>query len=251
MTFLEYCCERLMGPPTGLSGGRSVWPCPECDDRTAFGTLPHKPEYKDRVMCHRCGFRGDEADLIRFFNPREGWPQRRAKLADWFAAWNAGHVPEPVGNSHRGPGSTEPAHVCIRCKMRDSAYDPREDEFEPEADAAIADLIAYMREEEAPAEHRTTAMIELLKLVELSLRICAKHNLHPVAFAGRCGEVARVREMDAEHLASCTDPDCDYRCCRLRRGWTEEEIQADIERMLREHSERLKARRWNGRAARA
>ena len=85
------------------------WPCPECDDRTAFGTLPHKAGCKDRVMCHRCGFRGDEADLIRFFNPRESWPQRRAKLADWFAAWNAGHVPEPVGISHRGMGSTEPA----------------------------------------------------------------------------------------------------------------------------------------------
>lgn len=232
MTFIEYCCERLMGPPLRHTGSRSIWPCPECDDRTAFGTLPHKPEYKDRARCHRCGFRGDEADLIRFFNPREGWTQRRAKLADWFAAWNAGHVPEPVGIFHRGLESTEPSHVCVSCKMRDSDYDPAKDEFEPEADAAIKDLLAYLKN---PPSHR--ALMELLQLCKKTLRICAEHGLHPLALAGRCAGEVWFRKSDAKHMTECDDPDCDYRCCRLTRGWTEEEIAADIEAGKKERAE--------------
>ena len=100
----------------------------------------------------------------------------------------------------------------------------RLDEFEPEADAAIRALLDYIGK--APSQ---VALIELLQLCERTLRICAEHGLHPAAFAGRCGGEAWFRGLDAQHLAECDDLDCDYRCCRLARGWAEEEIAADVE----------------------
>jgi hypothetical protein len=90
MTWLEHVCEQLMGPPIARSGDRSIWPCPECGDQTAFSTLPPKHPYKDRVYCHRCDFGGDEADIVKFFHPEEGGPKRREMIAAWRRDYNQG-----------------------------------------------------------------------------------------------------------------------------------------------------------------
>lgn len=44
---------------------------------------------------------------------------------------------------------------------------------------------------------------------------------------------------NAEHMAECADPDCDWYCCRLARGWTWEQIHADT---ARAQEEALRAR---------
>jgi hypothetical protein len=110
-TFLQVVALRLMGPPAS-AGGRWTWPCPACDDRTAFSAMPDKPPHKDRVICHRCGFRGDEADLMLFFHPGEKWPARRARLDEWRAGFDAlpadgrrGAAPGPRTFSPPGAGT--------------------------------------------------------------------------------------------------------------------------------------------------
>jgi len=104
--------------------------------------------------------------------------------------------------------------------------------FNDESNDAIRALLDYIGK---PPSDR--ALIELLKLSERVLRICAENNLHPLALAGRYAGEVWFRESEIEHMAECDDPDCDCRCCRLARGWTEEEIEADIEAGKREREE--------------
>ncbi len=235
MTFLEYCCERLIGPPAWRSGGRSVWHCPRHEDNhPSFNTRPPRDGCKDRFQCWSCGWWGDEHDLLIELRPELRYPERCRLLAAWRMAFEREQPrqPEPVGIFHRGLGGTEPVRVCISCKMRDSDYDPGPDEFSDESNDAIRALLDYIGK---PPSNR--ALIELLKLSERVLRICAEHNLHPLALAGRCAGEVWFRESEIEHMAECDDPDCDCRCCRLARGWTEEEIAADIEAGQRERAE--------------
>lgn len=104
MTFLEFVCERLMGAPTYRSGGRSVWPCPDCGDTTAFSTLPPKEGFKDRVYCHRCQFRGDALDVLKHFG--HSWPQRLDTLGEWQREYDqllaTAAIPSRGGRTTRG-----------------------------------------------------------------------------------------------------------------------------------------------------
>lgn len=72
MTRLEFILTHYLGPAkgTGSEPGVSYWFCPKCGHDT-FHTLPHKPPLKDRAKCHNsaCGFRGDDADMIKYFQP--------------------------------------------------------------------------------------------------------------------------------------------------------------------------------------
>jgi hypothetical protein len=85
-TFLQYVAERLLGPPDRRSTiyGESYWCCPfHNDTHPSFHTMSHKPEFKDRWVCFGCGMRGDEADLMAWLMPGEGWNRRRARLMEW------------------------------------------------------------------------------------------------------------------------------------------------------------------------
>lgn len=215
VTFLEFVCEKLMGAPARCRGnGESGWPCPRCDHHS-FHTRPHLPDEKDRVKCFRCDLWGDEYDILRQCRPQLFYPQQQALLAAWrkeFAARensSAGTIP------FRGAGS-KPAIV-----MRVYDRHPSEDEFSAEADAAIGELLTFI----AACGIRLSAAVALC---EKALSVCAGHVLHPQGLAGRCGFVRWVHETDTAHMAACTDADCEWRCCRLARGWTEEEINADL-----------------------
>ena len=86
MTFLEYICERLMGPPAFRSGGSSYWCCPAHDDSDpSFCTRPHKEGYKDRFTCWGCGAWGDAHDLLLLVHPEENrnYQDRLDRLARW------------------------------------------------------------------------------------------------------------------------------------------------------------------------
>jgi predicted RNA-binding Zn-ribbon protein involved in translation (DUF1610 family) len=71
MTFLEFVCEKLMGPPTSSRGdGQSTWNCPNCGHESKFHTRPHDPRKgKDKFSCWSCGYWGDQRDLVHHFNP--------------------------------------------------------------------------------------------------------------------------------------------------------------------------------------
>src|SRR4051812_32597009 len=85
-TFLEYVCERLLGPPARRTGtyGESYWLCPfHNDSNPSFHTMPDKSHLKHRWMCFGCGMRGDAADLMKERIPGEDWPTRKRRLDQW------------------------------------------------------------------------------------------------------------------------------------------------------------------------
>src|SRR5579871_2173835 len=79
MTFLEFVCRELLGPPEGRDGDSPTWPCPECDHRS-FHVRPPHPRHKDRFGCYRCDFWGDAADLLKYLFPEDDYGQRLERL---------------------------------------------------------------------------------------------------------------------------------------------------------------------------
>ena len=232
MTFLEYCCEQLLGPAVTCNGERSTWHCPRHEDnRPSFSTrLPH-PRYRDRFQCWSCGWWGDEHDLLIELRPELSYPDRCRLLADWRIKFER----QPrLASSFSSRGSGTIATDVYK-------HDPRDDEFSEEADKAIEQLLEYIAD--PPSDK---ALWEMLKLAQRTLEICAEFGLHPLGLAGRCHFEVWTRKMTAEHMAECNDPNCEWYCCRLARGWTEKAIDAANERWKKKR-DRAKAGRVRGR----
>jgi hypothetical protein len=92
MTFFEFVCHELLGPPSRSPGdGESYWECPRCCS-PKFHTKPHRPPFKDRFKCFRCDFWGDAADLILLRYPEDDYDARVAclhQLHQQHEAWEA------------------------------------------------------------------------------------------------------------------------------------------------------------------
>jgi hypothetical protein len=244
MTFLQYVCEKLLGPPAhhGGSHGDSYWCCPfHNDTKPSFHTLPHKAEYPDYWKCLGCDHWGDELQLLRELRDIVGHPLAKGDYGDQkalLAAWRAefeqlqSRVPGRAGlNGSTGSKkvgdtlcSSSPPLRTLRYPRQEfpDNYDPRSDEFEPATIAAVAQIVELV----GPFDG---AGFERLVLAEGVLRISARHGVHPAALAGQCQFQLWSRRHDAEHMASCHDPDCDYYCCRIARGWTPEQIRVRVE----------------------
>jgi len=105
-TLLEFVCERLIGEPTARRGnGESQWNCPQCN-HSRFHTLPHKPHFRDRFNCFRCGFRGDVFDLLQEFFPGENFGDRKARLHELRLEYEAAGCAEPPAYTTGEAGST-------------------------------------------------------------------------------------------------------------------------------------------------
>lgn len=83
ITFLEFVCEHLMGPPLH---GRS-WRCPfhSPDNHPSFSVRPPKQRpdggwHPIKFRCHACGTWGDEWDLILNFYQDEQRHQHLKRL---------------------------------------------------------------------------------------------------------------------------------------------------------------------------
>lgn len=188
-TFLEYVATRLMGEASCHHCDGSVsWLCPFCGERggdsRGFRVLPHKPQYKDRYKCHRCGEFGDEKDLVEHFN-KDASPQQIQKLLTTFAE-DFDRDP-PV--SPRGRGSLRPSAETIAAYGRD----PQEDEYCPESDAALKELIETL-DESSPAVRQAA-----FEMAALALRACGNHKLHPLGFAVRLEGEAMGLEGDIKY----------------------------------------------------
>ncbi len=210
MTLLEYTIEHYLGLPTRrLGNGESEWPCPVCG-HPRFHTMPHKPQFRDRFRCWSCNFRGDLCDWLKEQHPEENYGDRLARIDQLRREWQAQRErDEPAAYFVRGAGS-------LRTSEKAYDRDPREDEFSTECDSAVTELGAH----DLP--------IDALKSQEEALRICAKYGLHPLGLAERLAFIAWVEETDREHMEGCEDPNCEWACCRLARGWTRDEIRADV-----------------------
>ena len=203
MTFLEWLlAELICEPPTARHAvGESVWPCPQCGHER-FHTMPDRPQMKHRAHCWRCGFRGDAADMLRWFHPveNETYPQLCDRLDGWrvryeLEAESAGLVlPRGAGVSSR-------------------AVDPRDVQH---AMAELYDVIAQ-------------PVPEWATLGKMARYVAAWRLLaHAADAAWRCGvsldelaahcarSVLDYRDSLREHAATCTDPNCDEDCQRWR-----------------------------------
>jgi hypothetical protein len=236
MTFLEYVCFKLLGPPSySGNNGESIWPCPKCG-HPRYHTRPAVAGLKDRFGCWSCGWWGDEADLLKCLQPLEDYGQRKVQLAALREEYDRGAmagqafrgssvVPAANGNgSPGGPGGaaggvgpgihSSPGEVGSSRAQRTNPYDrdPQFDEFGPEADEVTAELLAHLA-------HLTPAVRwRALAACGRALALCARHGLHPLGLSVRCGFERWVGASNQEHMDECRDPECDWYCCRARRG---------------------------------
>jgi hypothetical protein len=110
MSFLEYVCQKLMGP--AVRGG--MWCCPYHPDKDpSFSVRPAKGDFPIKFACFGCGQWGDEFDLMRLYFPNENYPQHRVRLDKWRQDFEA-EVPQKKStdidrhsnSSSRGSGRT-------------------------------------------------------------------------------------------------------------------------------------------------
>jgi hypothetical protein len=211
MTFLEYVCRRLMGPP--VSG--SCWRCPFCDSSgPSFSVRPPKPGYPVKFKCFRCGEWGDEYDLMKLCHPNGGFSERRNRLDQWRQDYERD---TPI--LHRGPGSTQTVNQQphIHCD-------------EPgNVELAWANLIGELRDE-------VTGEAFALQLLNRVKEHCDQNHVSMEALLAYWNDFERwAVESEERHRAECDDPDCDARVCRIARGLaplTPEEIEADRQERL-------------------
>jgi hypothetical protein len=229
MTFLQYVCEQLIGPPTSSrSDGQSHWSCPRCGS-WKFHTKPHKPEYRDRFKCWPCDWWGDEADLLLHFHPREDYGARQDRLASLredydremgrgAAAGHSGPSSGPVG----GPPSSSPGE----------AGSPRTKVDRRSLEVAWADLTKDERE----------LLADALTVLENKVSGVDFYALMEYCLAAENG----FRLSSQQHLEWCQDPECDAWICRAARGrppLTQEEIDAEWQAMMAKRRAEAKERR--------
>jgi hypothetical protein len=225
MTFLHWLCTKLMGK--AVSG--SSWHCPVCGSpRASFSVRPPLPDKPVKYKCWRCSAWGDEYDLLKVFYPELNYPGRCRRLDELRAEYEQAAGPEqaaatttfPSRGPGRGPGRYEGEVVRI--------YDthPPDDEFSDGAKAAIAEIEAEFTEVLTDLDLPPASIPRLFELCDAALHAAAQRGLHPGGLAGRCKFEGWTRKLDYDHMASCDDPECEWRCCRLARGWTNEQIVA-------------------------
>jgi hypothetical protein len=207
MTFLEFVCQRLLGRPTHTEGGCPCWPCPRCGHRS-WHVRPPSAVHKDRCSCWSCQWWGDEYDLLRQLFPGEMYPQRRARLEQYRAAYDREQEGNGVGaRNGNGAAAADPAPTFLPRgrgfgghAMNPYDREPAMDEFSPAADEAVAELLDGMGHLD-PAARRAA-----LRQCQLALSACARHQLHPDGLAARCGFVVWAEEGDERHRAECREP---------------------------------------------
>ena len=112
MTFLEYVCEKLMGPAE--SG--TCWRCPFCDSpRASFSVRPPKKGFRVRFRCFRCDTWGDEFDLAKKFFPEDDYSKRRVRVRRWRIEYESTVFP----TGERGAEGVELLWELVKGKLVD------------------------------------------------------------------------------------------------------------------------------------
>lgn len=109
MTFLEFVCRDLMGPP--VVG--KCWRCPFCDSpKPSFSVRPPKGDLPIKFKCHRCQEWGDQLDFMRLFYPEVSAPQRYRMLRELKREYDRSCQPGPDARRGReGSASSGPTRA--------------------------------------------------------------------------------------------------------------------------------------------
>jgi len=172
---------------------------------------------------------------MKNFFDKENFGDRKTRMDQWRQDYQREVGPEQRTILFRGGRN----HNTMKTT---NAYerDPMEDEFNAEANAAIEELLAYLKD--PPSDK---ALIELLRVSQKTLEICGRHGLHPLGFAGRCGHEAWKRESLIRHVAECDDPECGNEC-RAARGLPplasndRLELRSKLDQRKREQKDRVR-----------
>jgi hypothetical protein len=251
MTYLEFVCCQLFGPPYRVrSDGEAYWPCPRCGSGKFHTRAKTKRYPKQRFYCYPpCDWWGDELDLLRELYPTADKAALNQYWVELARAWEAGGwrypltadgrrvpkepvvattaVPDTVGPFSPGQAGPELGHV----PAVSGGYRP---EVCSETDPTLSALAAAGLSD---AERR--AVME-------AYVITRKAGVSFGALSTSCFEFDRwLCESDRHHAATCTEPaTCDARACRAWRGLpplTAEEIRTgreEIDRRLAEAARR-------------
>jgi hypothetical protein len=257
MTFLEYFCTVLMGPPA--SGGE-YWECPFSGrDGPKFSIRPHKkPAKLLKFKCFVCDAYGDEHDLLIKLRPALNYGGRLAFLeqhkAEFDAAVNPGPVAPPRPATTPRPKAPAPTAAPTERTLplpgsggstRVYDTDARDDVFSPAANNVALEVwdLVHVALRGLGMDTQPGAAPYLWDLVCETLHIVSRYGLHPDGIGMRASFEAHVIRQDLEHMAKCTNSFCGWDCCRLKRGWRPEQIlRANKAAMTREEAARKKAK---------
>jgi hypothetical protein len=244
MTFLQFLCTALLGPPAQMTStdGESWWLCPLHNDHPpSFHTLPHRPDQRDYWKCFGCGRGGDDFQLLRDLrdigrpDAQGGYKEHQALLERLRKEYARLGSCSSRGTEHPCSKREPPCSTPTRTKgdrttgttaaagsALPSSLTLSQQLGEQSSAAAIAD--AYRRLD--PDEAATLAKaVDIAKASKVDLEGLAYFAWHSER------EFARLRkDTNDQHMTQCTESACDWYCCRLARGWTEEQIKKAIER---------------------
>lgn len=213
ITFLQFVCEKLMGPPFkyGSEYGDAYWLCP-FHGGDSFHTMPSLPKFKDRFHCFGCGQCGDEFDLTKHImmvsysyrkSLLEGsWRKEYEALVfveppkvkpPWFAAPVAERG--PAASLLRGPRSAKRPSEKPRRSWE--AYSTFRQRWEDVVDGP------------GPA----------LEILEYAARCCRENNCTLDDLVTCHAQLQEhVQASDVLHRSDCKDSNCDADVCRIARG---------------------------------
>jgi hypothetical protein len=181
--------------------------------------MPHKPEFKDRWVCHGCGMRGDEADIMKEVMPGEDWPRRRTRLAQWRKEWErevgAGDISTPRTGSQ----------PCPKCGQPGMAGAHEIGVHSVEANRALKD-IEDVRE------------FDPLRFAQHVLSICASHGLDPCRLSTRiASEIEGRRAWSDARRRAATPQTAQEVIDRWRQDERRRAELRDAEELIRENLE--------------
>ena len=205
-TLLQFAITQHLGPPERDDGdGEAYFACPICGSER-FHTMPAHPKYKDRFKCWSCNYRGDLHDWLAELYPDENYRDRLNRIDG---------LREEFQKAQRQSGEQP---VLCRGHRGD---DPR--------DIALA-WSSVVEELGRDGVTQETA----LKVFKLAAAECRANNISIESLFDYWLDGEKwIAESNERHMEECDNPECDYYCCRLARGWSEEQVTAAIERARR------------------
>jgi hypothetical protein len=217
MSFLEFVCAQLLGPPVRVKGhGEAFWDCPYCGNtKQKFHTRTLSNRYpKQRYGCYKCGEWGDEWNLIEDLYPDEDHAQhvRRWKMLreEWEALDPAECLTVP---GQRRQSTTQPvAAIDFISQGRQGRLSAQDRGGRCEGDGQPADSAARHR---ALLEAPRRLVSGEWDILMHALRIARREGCDLTELAEH---ICQLRAIDEEHLAACQDPECEWLVCRRARG---------------------------------
>jgi hypothetical protein len=184
VTFLEFVCGKVLGPPSG-----STYICPYCQ-RRRLSVRPPRANLPIKWACHRCQRWGDEFDLFKDVLGLRDYSDRLDKREELHLAYLRD---EPTGFSPRGGGDTQPA-------VDDSA------KVELAFTDLCVDLISLKVSEK-----------DALAVLKRVAWLCQQRGVSMESLLIHWSQIDDYQtDRLLRHAVACQDPRCNTDCLRMR-----------------------------------